>query len=102
MSLDPRENLVDRMEGRAAFRSRPVNDHHLDAQRASSRYFCLGRRPAAVLGDERVDPLIAHQGDLVLDGEGSAREDEAVVSSGHSDPRAGRSYAPQNDVAKSA
>ncbi len=33
---------------------------------------------AAVLGDERVDPLIAHQGDLVLDAEWSAREDQAV------------------------
>ena len=83
MSLDPREDVVDRMERRVFLGRRPVNDDHLDAQRASCLYLRLGRRAAAVLGDERVDPLFAHQGDLVLDAERSAREDQTVERQRH-------------------
>ena len=100
MSLDPRENVVDRMERRVFLGRRPINDDHLDAQRAGCLYLRLGRRAAAVLGDERVDPLIAHQGDLVLDAERSARKDQAVERQRHC--QGGRSYARGNGVAAPA
>ena len=78
MSLDPRHHVIDTLEHRVRLRRRPIDDDHLDPQRARRVDLRAGRRPAAVLGDQSVDPLVPHQGDLGLDGERSARQDQPL------------------------
>jgi hypothetical protein len=78
MSLDPRQDVVDRLECLVVFGGRPFDDDDLDAQRARRFDLRRGRRPTAVLGDKRVNPPIAHQGDLILDAEGAACEKQTM------------------------
>ena len=82
MSGDPGQDGVEIVE-RFGFGSRgPAHDDDFDAKRARRFDLGVGRAPAAVLGHQRFDSLIAHKRCFVGEREGSAREDEPAVGQG--------------------
>ena len=82
MSGDPGHDGVEIMERFGFGRGRPAQDDDFDSKRARRFDLGVGRAPAAVLGHQRFDSLIAHKRCFVGKRERTAREDEPAVGQG--------------------
>ena len=69
------QDLLDARAGRHVRQRRTADEKDLDAERARGGDLAVGRLPAAVLGDDRVDAVCFEQRAVVGLGKGSARED---------------------------
>ncbi len=79
MSGDPCHDGVEIMKRLGFGRGRPAHDDDLNPERARRLDFGIGRAPAAVLGDQRFDPLVAHKRGFVSERERPARKDQLAA-----------------------
>ena len=63
-------------------RGRPAHNDDFDSKRARRFDLGVGRVAAAVLGDQRLHPLVAHKRDFVSEREGPALKDQLAVGQG--------------------
>ena len=79
MSSDPAHDGVEIMQRLGFGRGRPAHNDDFDSERARRFDLGIGRAAAAVLGDQRVHPLVAHQRDFVSEREGPALKDQLAA-----------------------
>jgi hypothetical protein len=82
MSGDPGHDRFQVVKRFGLGRGRPAQNDDFDSERARRLDLRVGRAPAAVLGHQRLDSLIAHERCFVSEREGSARKDELAVGQG--------------------
>ena len=82
MSGDPGHDGVEIVQRFGFGRGRPAQDDDFDSKRARRFDLGVGRAPAAVLGHQRFDSLVAHKRCFVGERERTAREDELAVGQG--------------------
>ena len=99
MSPDPGHHVIEHVERLRLRRFRPPHHDDVDAERPRRLDLGVGRASAAVLGDERLDPLVAHKLEFVVEREGAAGENQLAFRAGRQSRRAGRSTARCNDAA---
>jgi hypothetical protein len=82
MTGDPGHDSVEIVQRFGFGRGWPIHDDDFDSERPRRLDLGVGPAPAAVLGHQRLHPLVAHKRCFVSEREGSAREDELVVGQG--------------------
>lgn len=82
MSGDPGQDRVEIVLRFGFGRGRPAHDDDFDSKRARRFDLGVGRAPAAVLGHQRFDSLIAHKRCFVGERERTARENQFAVGEG--------------------
>jgi hypothetical protein len=82
MSGDPGQDRVEIVQRFGFGRGRPAQDDDFDSKRARRFDLGVGRAPAAVLGHQRFDSLIAHKRCFVGERERTARENQFAVGEG--------------------
>jgi hypothetical protein len=82
MSGDPGHDSFEVMQRLGFGRGWPAQDDDFDSKRTRGLDLGVGRAPAAVLGHQRLHPLVAQERRFISEREGSAREDEFVIGQG--------------------
>ena len=82
MSGDPGQDRVKIMQRFGFRRGRPAQHDDFDSERARRLDLGVGRAPAAVLGHQRLDPLVAHERRFVSEREGPPLKDQLAVGQG--------------------
>lgn len=79
MSSDPGHDGVEIMQRLGFRRGRLSHNDDFDSKRARRFDLGIGRAAAAVLGDQRLHPLVAHKRDFVSEREGPALKDQLAA-----------------------
>lgn len=84
MSIDQIQNIGRCMHnhGRRGLRLRPFDHDHRQTEAARRENLAIGRRPAAVLGDETINPFRYEQGGLAFGVEGPTILDDMIIGQG--------------------
>ena len=62
---EPRDHFVRSLDRECTGRRRPAQHDHFDAECARRRDLAVGRGPAAIFGDHRIDIVRAHEGTVI-------------------------------------
>ena len=79
MSGDPTHDGIEIMQSLGFSRGWLPHNDDFDSERARRFDLGIGRAAAAVLGDQRLDPLIVHMRDFVSERERSALKDQLAA-----------------------